>query len=56
MRTATLTLVLSLFVGSSQAQFILEKTFKLPTGQSHGNLLAKGDFNHDNKLHVLLWA
>ncbi len=55
MRIATLTMVLSLFVASSQAQFIPEPTFTL-SGQNLINFLAKGDFNHDGKLDVLLSA
>ncbi|MGC2400176.1 MAG: VCBS repeat-containing protein, partial [Acidobacteriaceae bacterium] len=53
MRIATLTVVLSLFVASSQAQFIPEPTSTL-SGQDLFNFLAKGDFNHDGKLDVLL--
>jgi len=53
MRIATLTVVLSLFVASSQAQFIPEPTFTLP-GQNLFNFLAKGDFNHNGNLGVLL--
>jgi hypothetical protein len=48
-------MVLSLFVASSQAQFIPEPTFTL-SGQNLINFLAKGDFNHDGKLDVLLSA
>ena len=53
MRIATLTLVLAFFVASSQAQFIPEPTSTL-SGQDLFNFLAKGDFNHDGKLDVLL--
>jgi len=53
MRIATLTIVLSLFIASSQAQFIPEPTYSLP-GQNLSNFWAKGDFNNDGKLDVLL--
>src|SRR5258708_37514332 len=53
MRVATLTLIFCVFVGSSQAQFIPEKTSNLP-GQNLLNFLAKGDFIRDGKLDVLL--
>jgi hypothetical protein len=53
MRIATLAVVLSLFVASSQAQFIPEPAYTVP-GQNLFNFLAKGDFNHDGNLDVLL--
>ena len=56
MRIATLSLFLAVFLGISQGQFIQEKAFKLPAGLALVNLLAKGDFNHDNKLDVLVSA
>jgi hypothetical protein len=54
-RIATLTIVLSLFVASSQAQFIPEPVSTV-SGQNLADFLAKGDFNHDGKLDVLLSA
>ncbi|MGB2606223.1 MAG: VCBS repeat-containing protein [Candidatus Sulfotelmatobacter sp.] len=56
MRIAALTMVLSLFVASSQAQFIPEPTYAARQGQGLVNYLAKGDFNSDGKLDVLLSA
>jgi FG-GAP-like repeat len=53
MRIAPLMLVLCFLISDSQAQFIPEKSFTLPGG-SLGHFLAKGDFNHDGKLDVLL--
>lgn len=53
MRVATLAVVLSLFVASSQAQFIPEPTSTI-SGQNLSNFLAKGDFNNDGKLDVLV--
>ncbi len=53
MRIATLTMVLSLLVASSQAQFIPEPTSTI-SGQNLSNFLAKGDFNNDGKLDVLV--
>ena len=53
MRIATLTLVLSLFVASSQAQFIPEPISTL-SGQNLFNFLAKGDFNNNGNLGVLV--
>jgi hypothetical protein len=53
MRTATLAVLLSLFVPISQAQFIPEPAYTV-SGQELSNFLAKGDFNHDGKLDVLL--
>jgi len=53
MRIATLTVVLSLFVASSQAQFIPEPTSTIP-GQNLSNFLAKGDFNNNGNLGVLV--
>jgi hypothetical protein len=50
MRTVALTLILCLSAALSQGQFIPEKTYK-PLG---GSFLAKGDFNRDGKLDVLL--
>jgi hypothetical protein len=52
-RIATLALTLSFFVGLSQAQFIPEKSFTLSSG-SFNRFLAKGDFNRDGKLDVLV--
>jgi hypothetical protein len=56
MRIATLTLILCIFVASSQAQFIQQKTFTLATGNLDNRFLAKGDFNRDGKLDVLFSA
>ena len=55
MRIATPTLVFSLFIGLSQAQFIPQKTVTF-AGGNLGFLLAKGDFNGDGKLDVLFSA
>ena len=52
MRIATLTLLLCLFTGLSQAQFIPQKTVAF-AGGSLNQFLAKGDFNGDGKLDIL---
>jgi len=54
MRIVPLMLVLCFLIGASQAQFIQQKTFALATGTLQDRFLAKGDFNRDGKLDVLL--
>jgi FG-GAP-like repeat len=53
MRVVTLALILSSLVAASQGQFIPQKVFTLPGG-TVSRFLAKGDFNGDGKLDVLL--
>src|ERR1700733_6136282 len=60
MRIATLAVVLWLFVAISQAQFIPEPTSTI-SGQNlsfafGSAFLAKGDFNNNGHLGVLLWS
>ncbi|HET6178783.1 MAG TPA: VCBS repeat-containing protein [Candidatus Sulfotelmatobacter sp.] len=58
MRTNAFTLALVLFVSTAltQAQFKTERSFTLSSGRLGVDFLAKGDFNHDGKLDVLLPA
>ncbi len=55
MRKVTTVLLLILSAAFAQAQFIQPKVFNLSSG-GIDQMLAKGDFNHDNKLDVLFSA
>jgi hypothetical protein len=55
MRKLPVALLLILTTAFAQAQFIQPKVFNLSSGRIN-QMLAKGDFNHDNKLDILFSA